>query len=142
MRKKGKDLMKENKRLSNEEVIELLEKSKKNIYDFLNLNEPNFIEAEEKMNKIDYELIPEHMMLSIKGYVDRGEYMGGFLTSVFSNDLFKAVSKADEVNINLIPTYVSYIFCELPANCHGSLEIVKNYANKKQKEKKDEHEET
>ena len=77
-----------------------------------------------------YELIPEHMMLNIQGYVEKRQALGGFLTAVFANDLFKAVSKADENNLKLIPTYVKYIFNELPSGCWGSYEIVKNWIKK------------
>jgi hypothetical protein len=67
------------------------------------------------------------MMESIIAYSEKKEPLGGFLTAVFANDLFKAVSRADETNLALIPIYCSYIYWELPSTCHGSYEIVKKW---------------
>ena len=78
----------------------------------------------------DYSRIPDHMMKNIKGYVEGKEYLGGFLTAVFANDLMQAVGRADEINMELIPIYSSYIYNFLPLNCHGSYEIIENWYKK------------
>lgn len=83
----------------------------------------------------DYSLIPERMMQSLKNYIEKGERVGGFLTSVLSNDLWRAVGSADDINKPLIPTYVHYLHWESPAECHGSPEHVKAWYEKKDKEK-------
>ena len=88
------------------------------------------------MNIFDYEKIPEHLMRRIKMYVDHGQNLGGFLYAIFTNDLFKAVGKADDINMPLIQIYVAYIVNEVPYNCHGSKEIVDLWIEKKQNESK------
>lgn len=78
-----------------------------------------------------YDLIPDHMMANIKGYVEGKEYLGGFLTAVFAHDLFEAVKKADNINLPIIPIYVSYIYNKLPLICHGSYEDITNWYERK-----------
>lgn len=84
-----------------------------------------------KNGMCNYNLIPEYMLESINDYVKYGHPMGGFLMCVFSNDLFGAYARADDLNMRLIPTYVCYIWNELPVSCHGSENIVKNYMKQK-----------
>lgn len=91
------------------------------------------------MNRFDYSLIPDHMRSAIHYYVKDGRHIGGFLTALFSNDLFKSVSKADDENLAIIPVYVCYIHNELPMGCHGSFEIVQEWQTKKRKEKESEN---
>ena len=79
------------------------------------------------MNKFNYDLIPVHMKLSIKYYIEEGSHIGSFLTALFSNDLFHAVMRADDENLALIPTYVCYIYNECPSGCHGSLQAIKDW---------------
>ncbi len=81
----------------------------------------------------DYDQIPDHMMENMKNYVAGTEYLGGFLTAVFAHDLFEAVKKADNINLPIIPIYVSYIYNKLPLNCHGSYEDITNWYEKKMK---------
>lgn len=84
-----------------------------------------------------YNLIPDHMMRGIRGYVEDGDTLGGFLTAVFSNDLWKATACADDINLPLLPVYVRYIHNECPAGCHGSLEHIKAWQKKKWEEKQE-----
>jgi hypothetical protein len=49
---------------------------------------------------------------------------GDFLRAVLSNDLMGAVGRADDDNLRALPAIASYIYNELPGNCHGSREIV------------------
>lgn len=85
--------------------------------------------------KFDYDKIPEHMMISMKNYIEGNYPLGGFLTAVFANDLFAAVKHADDTNIVLIPTYVSWIYGYAPHSSHGSYERVEEYFKKKNGEK-------
>lgn len=82
----------------------------------------------------EYKLIPEHMLASIEGYVKYGHQLGGFLTAVFSNDLFKAIARGDDQNVTLLRTYVRYINWECPGGCHGSLETVNRWIQEKRTE--------
>jgi len=96
---------------------------------------------EVKINYSDYTLIPENLMVSIRLYVNEGRLFCGFLQSVFSNDLFAATAKADDYNIKILPTYVKYIWNELPQACHGSKEKIDQWLEKKRKEKEQDLEE-
>jgi hypothetical protein len=81
--------------------------------------------------KVDYSLIPERIMQNLLYYVKGKEAPGGFLYAVLSNNLFKAISKADDEMLPLIPLLVMYIHWEVPASCHGSPEHVKAWMEKK-----------
>ena len=71
------------------------------------------------MNKYTYNQIPEHMMAGLKRYLENGILPGGFLTAVIENDLFAACDRADDININLIPVYVKYLYTEAPSRAWG-----------------------
>lgn len=81
--------------------------------------------TDEKMGKIS-----ERMRIGILEYLNNGRPMGGFLTALFSNDLFKAVSKADDENLNLIREYVVWIHCNVSADAYGSYERVIEWQKK------------
>lgn len=51
-------------------------------------------------------------------------YCGDFLRAVLSNNLMEAVGRADADNLRALPVIASYVYNELPGNCHGSPEIV------------------
>lgn len=87
--------------------------------------------------KADYHLIPERIMSNLTYYVKGEEAPGGFLYAVLCNNLFSAVSRADEEMKPLIPLLVMYINWEVPAGCHGSPEIVKAWMNKPKKVEKE-----
>lgn len=61
-----------------------------------------------------------HAGMSLWHYIERGRDPGGFLTAVLCNDLTKAVSKADDRNVELIPNYVRLLYNHAPADCWGS----------------------
>ena len=71
--------------------------------------------------------IPERMMGAIDRYITKGILPGGFLTAVFSNDLAEACTNADDENLANLPAYVSYLYNEVPSNCWGSPEIVRDW---------------
>jgi hypothetical protein len=66
-------------------------------------------------------------MDAIKAWADNGRPCGGFLTAVFENKLSEAVSRADFENMRAIPAIVAYLYNEIPGNCWGSPEKVKNW---------------
>lgn len=74
---------------------------------------------------------------SIKEYVDEGKDPGGFLSAVFSNDLFGSVGRADILNQTLIHEYVRVIYTHTPMGCHGSKEKVKAWMKEKKEGKND-----
>ncbi len=79
------------------------------------------------IDKADYSLIPERIMINLTHYVEGKEVPGGFLYSVLSNNLFRSIGKADREMLPLIPVLVHYIHWELPGNCHGSEEVVNKW---------------
>ena len=56
-------------------------------------------------------------------HVENGAPCGDFVTAVLANDL-SAVAKADDQNLADIVEIFQYVHNELPANCHGSPEMV------------------
>lgn len=82
----------------------------------------------ENMNKI-----PGRMRKSILGYLNHGHKMGSFLTAVFSNDLFGAISRADDENVALLKEYVVWVWNYAPHGSHGSPEKVKKWIEEAKK---------
>lgn len=84
-----------------------------------------FLENKEAMEKL-CEL--DHFIADgITHYVTNGVPMGGFLTAVFSNDLFKAIAKADDNCQADLVNIVRFIYWYCPSMCHGSPEIVNDW---------------
>jgi len=73
---------------------------------------------------IRYHALPEHMQDGMRLYIERGVQPGSFLRAVLSNDLMGALGKADDVNINALPAYGSFLYNEAPSLCWGSPEVV------------------
>jgi hypothetical protein len=69
--------------------------------------------------------IPEHMMRSLRRYIQQGAPVGDFLTAVLENDLGKACGHADSENLQNLPAFVAYLYNEAPSGCHGSPEKVR-----------------
>ena len=86
------------------------------------------------MSRFHYEQISEQAIQSMNNYIKKGWNPGQFLTAIFANDLWEAVNRADDDNIYLIPTYVSWIHIKAPMGCHGSYEIVNKWQKKFRKE--------
>ncbi len=72
---------------------------------------------------------------SIDNYVRLGIPPGGFVASVLANDLMGALGRADEGNRLDIFEICEYVYNEIPADSHGSYEIVKDWMEKKQSER-------
>ena len=89
------------------------------------------------LDSFDYSVLPPDALESLKFYVEKHIQPGGFLTAVLENDLTMAVGLADSYNIKLIPTYAHYIYNELPMNCWGSKEKVKEWLNNNEEAKND-----
>jgi hypothetical protein len=81
-----------------------------------------FEEIEKK-----YSMIPESTLGALDRYVNRGIPTGGFLNCVLNNDLFGAVGKADDFNINVIDDICKLIYNELPSACWGSKEKINSW---------------
>lgn len=66
--------------------------------------------------------IPPHVVASLFRYLNDRIGPGGFLTYVLSNDLFGAVSTADEHSLAGLPGLVRFIYCRVDSRAHGSPE--------------------
>lgn len=64
--------------------------------------------------------IPRTMWESIVEYIVVGRITGAFLAALLSNDLLLAVKKADEVNIQRLRDYVSFLEGCAPVGCYGT----------------------
>ena len=69
---------------------------------------------------IDYSSIPSHMQDGMRLYIEHGIEPGSFLTAVLSNDLMKALGKADDVNLHALPAYGRFLYNDAPCCCYGS----------------------
>jgi len=76
-------------------------------------------------------VIPDHMMDGLTRYIESGIPPGHFLSAVLSNDLYEAVSRADDENVKILPAYIGYLVNEAPSNCWGSREKVKAWITEK-----------
>ena len=71
------------------------------------------------------------MRIEIKESLDRYTQeripAGGFLEAVLENNLMEAIGRADEENIRDIHEICSYVYNNMPYNCHGSKNIVNEW---------------
>ena len=74
--------------------------------------------------------IPGYMYEGIYRYVEHRILPGSFLEAVLCNDLKEAVARADGQNIRRLPEYVRFLFNEVPTNCWGSPQAVKEWLTK------------
>ena len=68
-----------------------------------------------------------HAGMSLWRWIEKRTDPGGFLTAVLCNDLAKAVDKADDRNVELIPNFVRLLYNFAPADCWGSEQNVDNW---------------
>ncbi len=66
------------------------------------------------------ELIPSSTLEGIYDYVLHHHCQGGFLTAVFDNDLFEAVTAADKENLARLVDICRFVYYYTPAKCRGS----------------------
>ena len=79
--------------------------------------------------------VPEHIIPGIVEYVTEGCPLGGFLHSVFSNDLIDSFARADETNIAAMFNIVKFIYNEVDTGCYGSPERVAAWINEKREQR-------
>lgn len=89
------------------------------------------------MNKydIDYSRIPEHTREGIQRFVEDGYIPGNFLCAVLSNDFVKVCGLADDINCEHLLEWADFLYNELPANCWGSEDKMKKWAEDRRKER-------
>lgn len=81
---------------------------------------------------INYDKIPgdsPFMRAAVERWVEHGGIdPDDFLHAVVTNNLKMAVLRADDQNIKLLPEWVEWFRWEAPAQCHGSVEEVRAWA--------------
>ena len=81
--------------------------------------------------------VPEHTRESIKQWIEHGVDAGSFINALMANDLFLAISKADDRNKTSFTSIVSWIWNYAPAACYGSYDICQSWADNFNKKKVD-----
>lgn len=80
-------------------------------------------DKEWKMALMDFNcLIPNHMHEGLRAYCENHRQVGSFLEAVLSNDLYKAVTKADTLNKSALANYVIWLRTYAPSESFGSEE--------------------
>lgn len=74
--------------------------------------------------------IPEHMRFAVINYVCLGKPIGGFLTSLLSNDFYRTCTRADGINNIRLVAYAQ-LLNYLPGACWGSEETVGAWQEKR-----------
>lgn len=75
--------------------------------------------------------VPKHTQEALERYINHRICPGSFLGAVLSNDLKQAVSRADEENKLALVEIVYWLHNRAPSYCWGSVELFKNYLNRK-----------
>jgi len=73
--------------------------------------------------------IPAHTKESLENYLIHGYPPGGFVTSVLTNDLYGAVSKADYENKTNITAITDWVINHAPPRTWGSIDVVNAWIN-------------
>ena len=79
-------------------------------------------------------MILQHTREALDRWVENGWYPGGFLEAVLTNNLFGAIGHADDMNRVAIFDICSYVYNEIPGNCHGSHEAMSAWAEMRRAE--------
>lgn len=66
--------------------------------------------------------IPGHLWHGIKHYVLERQPVGDFLTAVITNNLVRAIQRADARSLEALTDVVRYFYNETPIDCWGSVE--------------------
>lgn len=78
-------------------------------------------------NTPDSSKIEQRFKESIDRYVSQRIPTGGFLMAVLENNLVEAIGTADTEAMDNIRHIVCYLYNEVPSNCWGNKEKVKNW---------------
>ena len=75
----------------------------------------------------NYSKIPRLILESLTRYSEKHTPTGAFLQAVLCNDLTNAFARADDSSRAALCEIVSYCYWELPGDCCGSEDKVKNW---------------
>lgn len=74
--------------------------------------------------------IPHNLEETFQNYVKYGIQPGRFTHAVLANDFIHAAMNADDLNRCILPEIARYVFNNLPDDCWGSYEMVKQHLEK------------
>ena len=74
--------------------------------------------------------IPKRMERPLERYINEGRPVGDFLQAVICHDLFLAVGRADDDNVENLPAFCAFFHNHAPSDCHGSLEKYKAWVKR------------
>lgn len=83
-----------------------------------------------KLQLSEFPGVSKGLVADLSRWARTGAGGGDFMMAVLSNDLGRAVAKADLANRRALANIVLVIYNYLPADCHGSPENVKAWAEK------------
>lgn len=86
----------------------------------------------------DHTLCPARAKSSIDAYCELGLPPGDFVRSVLANDLYGAVTRADDVNLPALQHVVAYVVKRVPASLCGSMAAVNKHLELKAYEREKE----
>lgn len=78
----------------------------------------------------NHQQIPEYMHEPLACYVADHTPTGDFLHALLCGDLFRAVNRADDKNILLLPVYAGFLFNYAPYDCYGTKAKVEAWLEK------------
>ena len=84
----------------------------------------------------DYADVPVHIRMPMARYIINGDNGGDFVTSVFENNLTKAIFYADSECNKSIRDICSWVHNVAPVDCWGSREDVARYQRIRRKRNK------
>ncbi len=90
---------------------------------------PNIDLMEVIRNQPNSELIEPRFKQSLDYYVEHKMQPGHFITAVLENDLVGAFGRADYEAIENLKHIICYCYNEIPSDCWGNKEKVKNWLN-------------
>jgi len=82
-----------------------------------------------------WELIPYHIHDGLKEYLEHGIVPGSFLQAVLTNDLYGAVMRADETNINRLPDYMRFLHNYVDPRAFGNPRNVSEWIARRKQER-------
>lgn len=99
------------------------------------MTEQDFKDLTEEHERLCPELpVRQDVIESLERYVQHGIEPGQFLLAVLENNLMEAFGRADSYNRASLFFILRYIYNELPGNCHGSPERVREFLKNRREE--------
>ena len=82
-----------------------------------------------------YDVIPKRIIEALERYEQGGVLPGHFLQAVLSNDLYRALCRADDDSYAALKEIFGYVYNQMPGNCWGNKDKVNAWVLAKQAER-------